>query len=69
MEKKKMKSMKSLASVVPLTEEQICQNKVLLHLRSIRNDAFQSKTILYEVATKSLLDKIILHPDSVFRIA
>ena len=44
-------------------------DKVLIHLRSIRDEAFRGKSVVDDSANSSCSSRIILHPDSMFRIS
>lgn len=73
-----MKSKGNQNSVIPYTSKSSISQmiadpdsneKVLLHLRSIRDEAFRSKSIIDEVSIDSCSSKLILHPDSMIRVA
>lgn len=56
------------ASIVPLNSQAFENEKVLLHLRSIRDEALNAKGIEDGPPT-SCSSRMVLHPDSAFRIA
>lgn len=71
MDKRNNKSITALRKksvVVPIAEEQ-ANDKVLLHLRSIRDEAYRSKNIIDQSSPESCSSRLVLHPDSMVRIS
>ena len=56
-------------SIVPFDKNDQDSQKVLLHLRSIRDEAYRSKDITDEIVTGSWYSKLVVHPDATIRIA
>ena len=56
------------SSVMPLDTKENLNDKVLLHLRSIRDEAYRSKNVAEQVFDDSCSSRLILHPDSIPRI-
>lgn len=62
-------SLRKRSSVVPLDSKEITNDKVLLHLRSIRDEAYRSRNMAEQVPEDSWTTRYTFHPDSTSRIS